>query len=347
MKTKFLLSSPLGAPGPMTALKNHQAILRTFCDADLISLEDLVSPQHLNARQARRVWYRICKKTKIVWSVEKIIPYGENVIFGTFSPIHEGIIRKLNRLGIRPSFLWCSTLSQMEFTPHEMKLFMRLVEFARKGNIKYLFLQHRLFDSMGYFVKEAKLLPYSIDLHPYADVRKTELPGVHVDLFCRPRFGKNILSQIGAFSMAKIDGTLHINFDTKQFGGIVEEMIANISRHNWIPVDEYLSLVAGMMLSLQVTIGESFNYAVCERMCLGVPVLTTKDIYLVGEDQFLARHLCIEAPDTPSVIAEAIRNIVRDKKLRAEIAQRCKSRIADVAKRNNKVVIEQLMHYFL
>jgi len=346
MNKKILLSAPLGAPGPMAALKNHQATLSPFFHVDLISLEELISPAYVKAREHRRLLYRICKKMKIVTSVEKIVPYGENVIFGTFHPVHEGIIRKLNRLDIRPSFMWCSTLGQMEFTPHEIKLFARLIALLEKGNIRFLFLHRRLFDSMSYFVKKATFLPHSIDLVPYGHVQKLDMPGFHVDLFCRPRLGKNILNQIAAFRMAKIDGTLHVNFDTKQFRGIVEEIASNIVQHQWVPFDEYLRLVAGMGLSLQVTIGESFNYAVCERMCLGVPVLTTRDIYLVAEDYFLAEHLCVEAPDTPSAIARVIRHIAGDQKLRSEVAEACKSRIGQVAKQNNKIVRDEICHRF-
>jgi hypothetical protein len=234
----------------------------------------------------------------------------------------------------------------MESTPNEMALFVRLIEYLRKGRIRYLFLNRRLFDSVRMFVKEAKLLPYSIDLTPYSGIQKMEMAGIHIDLFCRPRMGKNVLNQIAAFNLAELDGILHVNFDTRQFKGIVDEIGCDIMRHKWIPADEYLRLVAGMNLSLQVTIGESFNYAVCERMCLGVPVLTNRDIYIVSEDRFLAKYLCIDAPDTPSVIARAIRLIARDHKLALEIAKRSRLRIAEVAEYNNSVVLEQIKKHF-
>ena len=242
--------------------------------------------------------------------------------------------------------MWCSTLGQMESTPHEMRLFMRLVELLKRGNIKCLFLPRRLFDLAGYIAEEAELLPYSIDLAPYQQIEKSDIPGFNVDLFCRPRAGKNILNQIAAFKMAEINGILHTNFATKQFCGIIEGIGSSIVQHEWIPAGDYLKFVAGMNLSLQVTIGESFNYAVCERMCLGVPVLTTRDIYIVSEDRFLAKYLCIDAPDTPSVIARVIRRIARDHKLALDIAQRSRSRIAEVAEFNNNIVLEQIQKHF-
>ena len=265
MKQRLLLSAPRGAPGPITALKHHKAVLSKHYDVDLIPLEYLVSPSWVRSTEQKRFVYRVSKRIRNVLSVDRIAAYGENVIFGTFHPVHEGIVRKLNRLDIRPSFMWCSTLGQMEFTPNEMGLFVRLVEYLRKGRIRYLFLHRRLFNSMSMFVKEARLLPHSIDLTPYSGIQKIEMAGLHIDLFCRPRMGKNILNQIAAFKLAALDGKLHVNFDILQFKGIVDEIGCDIVRHKWIPADEYLRLVAAMQLSLQVTIGESFNYSVCDH----------------------------------------------------------------------------------
>uniref|UniRef100_A0A7V0Z6W3 Glycosyltransferase family 1 protein n=1 Tax=candidate division WOR-3 bacterium TaxID=2052148 RepID=A0A7V0Z6W3_UNCW3 len=345
MKKKILFSAPSKSPGPLTAFRNHKALLGSFFDVDIVLLEELISPPFLKDFRHQSLYYRICKRLKLP-VIDQILPYGENVIFGTFAPIHEKIVEKLNKKGIRPSFMWCSSLGQIEMTLSERKPFSRLIELLRAGKVKYLFLHRRLYNSIGFFVKEAIFLPHSIDLTIYKNVSKANLPGINLDLFCRPRLGKNILNQITGFEMAGIDGVLHINFDPAQFQGIIEKISQRVIRHKWLSQEEYFSLVAGMTLSLQVTIGESFNYAVCERMCLGVPVLTTRDIYLVAEDEFLIKYLCIEAPDTPAEIARAMKNIVLNKNLRQELAEGCKKRIAQVAEQNNKIVLEQFLHYF-
>ncbi|MBA7542422.1 hypothetical protein ES705_34743 [subsurface metagenome] len=146
--------------------------------------------------------------------------------------------------------------------------------------------------------------------------------------------------------MAELDGHLHINFDTEQFHGIIESISSQIVKHRWLPIEEYYSLISAMDISLQVTIGESFNYAVCERMALKVPVLTTPDIYLVSEDPFLAKYLCVSAPDTPSEISKAVKRIINSKNLRKEIGERCGERISEVAKYNNKIAIDQIRTLF-
>jgi glycosyltransferase involved in cell wall biosynthesis len=234
----------------------------------------------------------------------------------------------------------------MELTPHEMRNFMRLVELRKKGYVKFLFLQRRLYNSIGHFVKEATFLPYSIDLSPYKATEQIELSGNNIDLFCRPRQGKNILNQMASFAMADIDGKLHINFKTDFLSGIPDILSNKIVYHKWLPDHLYYNLIAGMDLSLQITIGESFNYVACERMCLGVPVLTTKDIYFIADDDFLAKYLCVDAPDTPAIIAKMITYLIKNRELRNELAKRCKSRIANTAKQNNKEVVDVIMQYF-
>lgn len=342
---KLLLSAPISCPGAMSALRNHQGVLSAHLQVDLVPLEILILPHLRDISKHRRLYFRTLRRLKII-SVKKILPYGENVIFASFNPLFETVIRKLNQNGIRPSFLWCSTIGQLEMTPQERKTFMRLVHYCRKGKIRYLILPRRLKDTLGTFVNNGIFFPYSIDLSPFKNIQPQELPNKNVDMFYRPRFGKNILNQIIAFKLSEIEGSLHINFDPSNFQGIIEAISTKIIKHDWLPEKEYYSLISGMDCSLQVTIGESFNYAVCERMALRIPVLTTPDIYLVSENSLLARYLCITTPDTPIEIANSIKRIVKDPKLRQDIGEQSRERIMLVAKSNNSIVIDQIKKYF-
>ena len=345
MSKKILLSTPLACPGAMSALRNHAAVLKPFIDTDLVPLEHLIFPRFKSSKKIRRTSFRVCRKLRII-SIDSIIPYGENVIFASFGPLYEAVIEKLNKKGIRPSFIWCSSLGQLEMTPGERRAFIQITDCFKKGKIKYFLMHRRLYDSLGYFVKNATFLPLSINLNPYQNITKKDLSGINVDLFCRLRYGKNVLNQILAFKMAELDGNLHINFDTEQFHGIIETISSQIVRHRWLPIEEYYGLISAMDISLQVTVGESFNYAVCERMALKVPVLTTADIYLVSDDSFLAKHLCVSAPDTPSEISRVMKKILDKKNLREELGERCGERISEVAKYNNKIVVDQIRTLF-
>ena len=345
MNRRLLLSAPLGCPGAIAALINHQAVLRPNVRCDFIPLEHLIFPHLTEATTSRRVYYGVSRRLKVI-SIKKILPYGENIIFGSFSPTYEVVVNRLNKHGIRPSFIWHSSMGQLEQTPGERDLFMRVFALLLEGRIKHLLLHRRLYQSIGVFVKRATFFPHSIDLSQFRGIVKQDITGINCDLFCRVRFGKNILNQILAFRMAAPEGHLHINFDPKPFCGIIETMSTNVVRHKWLPVAEYYGLVAAMNLSLQVTIGESFNYAVCERMALGLPVLTTHDIYLISEDSMLEKYLCVSAVDTPSKIAEKIRPIISDSKLASDLGLRCKLRIADVAKANNAIVCSQVSSLF-
>lgn len=342
---KLLLSAPIGCPGALSALRNHQGILSSVFNVDLVPLEELLLPSYIKTANYRLLHVRILRRLKMI-SVEKILPYGDNVILASFGPIYETIITKLNKKGIRPSFIWCSSLGQLEMTPGERQAFVKMIDYFKKGKIKYFLMHRRLYDSLGYFIKDATFLPLSIDLKPYQNIVKKDLSGINVDLFCRPRFGKNILNQILAFKISEISGKMHINFDATQYHGIIETISSEIVCHKWVPLEEYYSMIAAMDASLQVTIGESFNYAVCERMALGVPVLTTPDIYLVSEDPVLSTRLCVSAPDTPQEIAEMLKKMINDKSLRNDTAERCRARITEVANENNKIVAEKITTLF-
>ncbi|MDH5185710.1 MAG: hypothetical protein OEW70_01445 [candidate division WOR-3 bacterium] len=339
MSRKLLLTAPRGAPGPMTALRNIKGILTDKMDIDFFSLEDLVFPIKVANKSLLRQLIRVQNRLKMV-TLDRLLPYGDNIIFASFEPLIAHLIRQLSKKGIRPSVMWCSTLSQAEMVPSEVSLLKILIDLLNTGKIKYLMAHRRIFESLGYFIRQAVFFPHPIDLKIFDPVKRQKLDGINLDLFCSPRPGKNILTQALAFKMTEQNAKLHINFKLGKFREIVEEIGPKIVVHSWLPELDYYGFISGMDLSLQVTFGESFNYAVAERMVLSVPVLTTFDIYMVAEDPFLNQYLCVNAIDTPKVIAASIKRILNDKNLRDDLAKRCRERIEEVSLKNNQVVCD-------
>ncbi len=345
MSRKLLLTTPRECPGPLTALRHIKAILANKLDCDLSVLEDLVFPLRASNKSLQKQLIRIQRRLKMV-VLDRLLSYGDNVIFASFDPLIAHLIEELTKKGIRPSVMWCSTLSQAELVPQEIDLLKILIDLLNKGKIKHLMTPRRIFESYGYFIKKAIFFPYPIDLRIFEPVKKQQLEGINLDLFCRPRLGKNILAQILGFKMAELDAKLHINFDLRKLRKIVESIGVKPIVHHWLPELDYYGLIAGMDLSLQVTFGESFNYAVAERMALSVPVLATFNIYLLAEDQFLNKYLCIDAIDTPKAIAAAIKRIITEKNLREELAKRCRERIEIVSCQNNQIVCDTALALF-
>jgi glycosyltransferase involved in cell wall biosynthesis len=345
MSRRLLLTAPRECPGPLTALRNIKAVLADKLDCDLFVLEDLIFPIKVSDKSLQKQLIRVQRRLKIV-TLDKLLPYGDNIIFASFEPIIVHLITELAKKGIRPSVMWCSTLSQAELVLPEIGLLKILFDLLQAGKIKHLMAHRRIFESYGYFIKKAVLFPHPIDLQIFEPVKKQQLEGSNLDLFCRPRLGKNILTQILGFKMAEIDAKLHINFDLGKLGKIVEAIGVKPIVHHWLPELDYYGLIAGMDLSLQVTFGESFNYAVAERMALRVPVLATFNIYLLAEDQFLSKYLCVSAIDTPKAIAQAIKQIVKEKNLRGELAHCCRERIEAVSRQNNQIVRDVAVSLF-
>jgi len=339
MSRKLLLTAPRECPGPLAALRNIKSVLADKMDVDFFVLEDLVFPIKVPNKSLQKQLIRVQNRLKMI-TLDRLLPYGDNIIFAPFSPLIAHLVKELSKKGVRPSVMWCSTLSQAEMTQGEVEMLTILLNLLNAGKVKYLMAPHRISESYGYFTKQAVLFPYLINLKIFDPIKKQKLDGINLDLFCRPRFGKNILTQILSFKMTELDAKLHINFDLGRFRKIVEQIGVKPIIHHWLPELDYYGLITGMDMSLQVTFGESFNYAVAERMALSVPVLSTFDIYLLEEDSFLNKYLCINAVDTPKVIAVSIKRILTDKNLRDELAKRCRERIEEVSRKNNQVVCD-------
>jgi len=323
----------------MSALRNIKAILTDKMDVDFFILEDLVFPIKVSNKSLQRQLTRVQNRLKMI-TLDRLLPYGDNIIFAPFSPLIAHLVNELSKKGIRPSVMWCSTLSQAEMTRGEVEMLTILLNLLNTGKIKHQMAHRRIFESYGYFSKQAVFFPHPIDLRIFDPVKKQTLDGINVDLFCRPRLGKNILTQVLALKMTELDTKLHINFDLGKLGKIVEPIGVKPIIHSWLSQLDYYGLIAGMNMSLQVTFGESFNYAVAERMALSVPVLSTFDIYLLEEDPFLNKYLCVNAIDTPKVIAVSIKKILTDKKLCDDLAERCRERIEEVSRKNNQIVCD-------
>lgn len=345
MTRKLLLTVPRDCPGPLTALRNIKGILDDKLAIDLFLLEDLVFPMKMPNKSIQRQLTRVQNRLKLV-TLERLLPYGDNIIFASFDPLIAHLVRKLAKKGIQPSVMWCSTLSQTELVPAEVTWLKTLLDLLKAGQIKYLMAHRRIFESLGYFINQAVFFPHPINLKVFDTIKKQKLSGINLDLFCRPRIGKNILTQILSFKMTELDAKLHINFDLKRFGRVVEQIGVKPVIHSWLPEMDYYSLIASMDMSLQVTFGESFNYAVAERMALSVPVLSTYDIYLLAEDQFLNKYLCVNAIDTPKTIAASIKRILNDKSLRNELAIGCRERIEMISRENNQIVCDTALSLF-
>ncbi|UCD06634.1 MAG: hypothetical protein JSV98_05235 [candidate division WOR-3 bacterium] len=340
MRKKLLLLCSEGFPGSFKVITNLKGVLDGIADIHILPIEQLFSlkPSIPNIRIKRRL-QKI--QTELRWMDIKMLErYANNILFTAWGPPYDVVLSKLNRIGVTPSLIMCSTPGQSELSRHELKDYHNLFNYFRQGKLKYWLLNKRLYDSLAGVTDHAIYFPHTINLGQFANVAPTELSGINVDLFCTTRLGKNILNQVLAFRVSGVNGTLHLNFKNDQLGSIISDIGANVLYHRWIPEAEYYNLVAAMDLSLQATFTESFNYAVAERMCLGIPVITSYDIYLTACDTFLAKYLCVQALDTPSEIGRMIKKIIGDAKLRASLAERCHAVIRRIAEKNNKEAVD-------
>lgn len=340
--SKLLFLCSRGFPGSYKVITNLKGVLNGIVDSQVMPIEDLYffRPPIGNTRVKRRL--QKIQTDAALLDVSKITDYGDNILFAAWGPPYDVLLDKLNKAGITPSLIMCSTPGQSELSKHELKDYHNLFRYFQQGKLKYWLLNRRLFNTLSATTECAVYFPHTIDLNQFREIVPQQLKGINVDLFCTTRFGKNILNQVLAFKISELDGTLHVNFRDNLINPIINDITERVVYHSWIPDAQYYSLVAAMDLSLQATFTESFNYAVAERMCLGVPVITSYDIYLTALDPFLSKYLCVRALDTPSEIARMIRDIAKDQHLRHTLSEKCRTTIRRIAARNNKEAVDYI-----
>lgn len=346
MRTQLLLISSKGFPGSYTLARNLHGVIKSTVDSTLLPIEDLLLLNH-NIQNKRLARYFSTMQTKLhLMDIQKITKYGNSIVFSGWSSLYDVVLKKLNRRGIQPSVILCSTPGQAELSRGELAIYHRLIRYARTGNIKYFFLNKRLHDSLGEIIPEATHLPYAIDMTRFSNITPLQMNGDNIDLFSPVRPGKNLINQIIAFKISNVNANLHVNFHTADIEQLIDDLDVPVVSHDWIDDSQYYNLVAGMDLSLQVTFTESFSYAVAERMYLGVPVLTSCDIYFTAEHELLSKYLCITSLDTPSEMAQRIKILMVDRTQRQEIGSVCKEVITKIADTNNREVTHTIADLF-
>jgi len=276
----------------------------------------------------------------------KILDFGDNIILGSWKNYYSEIIKKLNKLGIHPSILWCSTLGQSEMTwKAELEPLNKIFELLKKGAIRYLLVPEKTYESLSH-IENVKYLPHPIDLSTTKELEKMNLEGNNLDLFFKFRPGKNALQQMLAQRYTRENFRLHTNIDDRTILDMARKLNISYIHHSWLSAKRYYGLIKDMDVSLQVTWTESFNYAVCERMILGIPTLVSSEVFLINGDKFLKKYLVVETPDSAKAIAEKIDLLLAHKNLGSEVAERGKIRIQKVAQRYNKEVKDQLRNLF-
>jgi len=286
--------------------------------------------------------------------IEKLVKeYDDRIILGGWSSIHEKIVNILNARGVKPSVMWCSTLGQMEMTCRmgDYKALVSLLSLNKEGKIRYILFNERLFEEMG-FIENSIYFPHTLNLDKFNAYFKpypqNNSDAFNIDLFVAMRSGKNILAQISAIKLSKYMSKikLHINFKHTYIEQVITHWDVPVIKHNWLKWEEYLNLISGMHLSLQVTHTESFNYAVAERMAMGVPSLVSCNIYNVCKDEFLRKYLCVEAVDSPAKIRERMDFILANPSLFLDLRQKVHERINRVMREKNSLAAMLLNKLF-
>lgn len=339
---KLLLVSPHKAHGIESALQN----LSVVSGAEFKYFEDIIYYSPVFKNQILKKGYRKIQREIGSLNLNTLKGFSNNIILGGWDYPYNILTDKLNEIGIYPSVMWCSTIGQAEMTSTEIARFVELLQYIKAGKVRFLLLHRGLYETLNY-INNVVFLPHTIDITRVKTTAPKKFEGLNADLFCSYRYGKNVITQILAGKLARTRPTIHINFNSPELQQIIQILnIKDVVSHSWIDDSEYWNFLAGMTLSLQVTHTESFNYAVCERMIIGIPALVTHNIWLVSEEPYLKQHLCVDSPDNPLDIANKIDLILTNKTLYKELGEKCKERVKKIAQNDNSIALEMINKYF-
>lgn len=336
-------------PGVVSMARN---LLETTKRIELYYIEDLFIKETLFKAERK-----LLKDLSISFAQKNLKrlseTYNNHIILGGWSTLHEKLVNILHRNGVKPSIMWCSTLGQMEMTCKmgDYKALLSLLELNEEGKIRLILFNERLYEEMG-FIKNSIYFPHTLNLVRFNAYFKDTVDNHNdvfdIDLFAPIRQGKNILSQVSAVKLSNYSNkiNLHINFKHAYIDRIIELWKLSLTRHRWLPWHEYLNLISNMHISLQVTHTESFNYAVAERMAMGVPSLVSYNIYNICKDNFLKKYLCVEAIDSPEIIRNKLDFLLKNPSLLKELRRKVHDRINTLMSEKNALAKTLLDKYF-
>lgn len=242
------------------------------------------------------------------------------IVLGGWHFSYLPIIRKLKRKNKKVGIYWTSSIGQSEMTEKyiEIHYLNKLLAFLQEKIIDFIIVPERTYEALGN-IEKIFPLPHTFNLSKIKFLRKKDVIK-KADIFLPVRHGKNILCQFIGVHLADSKIEIYTNVKNKELLRFLKSLNIAYIYKDWIPsYEKYLRFISSMGFSLQVTYTETFNYAVAERMAMGIPVFVSGNIFLITHDKFLKKYLCVEAPDSPLEISRKIRFLIENKSLYEEV----------------------------
>lgn len=138
--------------------------------------------------------------------------------------------------------------------------------------------------------------------------------GINVGIFLFPMWRKNVTTQILATRL--LGATPHV-MAAPDVGYLSE---SDLVVHNEMPRSAFLSLLASMTISLNVTLSECHPMMPMESYRLGVPCLMSRTSDLFADDEELWELTTVDRADDPSAIASAARGLMAHRERALDLA---------------------------
>jgi hypothetical protein len=141
--------------------------------------------------------------------------------------------------------------------------------------------------------------------------------GTHIGVFAEPFWRKNVVTQLAAVALLP-GATAHVM--RRPEIGYLDTL--PVVEHGEVPWNEFLSIQAGMDLTMYVTLSECHPLSPVESYLTGVPSLISRTSALFADDPELWELTTVEVADDPTAIAAAATRLIdnRDDAVRRAVA---------------------------
>jgi hypothetical protein len=245
-----------------------------------------------------------------------------SLILGGWDPAYKHLLQKTSQ---RRMVWWASSLGEIWLEPIELSFLQQILVTPEVDQI--IFGDPEA--AQAFQTEKTIHLPYPIDLQRFqAYSPSSQKDGICI--FGPSTLKKNVLNQLAAVALIQRDQPTTLHLNNPQTAKLADVLGVRYEYHGWLPDQEYYVLLAGMKVSLQCSVAESFNYQGIESALLGVVPVTSPTI------RWNLPELTVQNVNSAQSIASIILEVLcLEEKHFKELSVRCSEQLRLLAEKNN------------
>lgn len=234
---------------------------------------------------------------------------GKTILLSGFPDYFFKIILFCNELEVDVEILYHGGLAEINQNKKKQILMGKILEFAKQRKFKKLYVikegLDKLFNKISAIESEritpTLRIPENLNIERFNDGK------VHIGIFGNSSYNKNRHTQVAAAAM--IDNSVIHIIGENEFQYLINPK--RVICHNQLNRKAFLEILGSMHINLYCSYSESWGQVILESIALNVPCIAGNNS---GLQKFLEpkhKNLFINVVDNPNIIAEKIKEIIK------------------------------------